>query len=145
MCPLVVNPPPTITAQAGDEVLTPTQLEKLSLFAQLGKKPSFAKLPGTTVLRRFRKGDVIVRQGAAGWTAFYILKGEDVLQLRRAAIGSSPLSYGNLRLKGAMHAVRVSRIALGPCKMRLPHVSKMPSRLPRDCHGGPPRLIYRSI
>src|SRR5262245_33546570 len=84
MPPAVVMPEASLPRQPDDEVLTPAQLEKISLFAQLSRKPSFAKLPGTIVLRRFRAGQEIVRQGAAGWTAFYILKRSDVLELRRA-------------------------------------------------------------
>ena len=78
----VANPTAELPIRADDEILTPSQLERISFFAQLSKKPSFKKLPGTVVLRRFRRGEVIVRQGSAGWTAFYILKSQDVLELR---------------------------------------------------------------
>ena len=33
------------------------------------------------MLRRFKKGDVICRQGEAGWTAFYVLTTEDAFEL----------------------------------------------------------------
>src|SRR6516162_8630196 len=55
---------------------------KMSLFA--GKEKDvryFEKFPGTAVVRRYRKGEVVCRQGEPGWTAFYILTSEDVLQL----------------------------------------------------------------
>ncbi len=63
--------------------LTEEQFLRLSLFAQMKKKPSIDKFPGTLVLRRFRKGEVICQQGEAGWTAFYILTTEDELVLRQ--------------------------------------------------------------
>lgn len=65
----------------GDVLLTDEELLQLSLFAQLKRKPSLDKFPGAMVLRHFRKGDVIYRQGEAGWTAFFILTSDDVLSL----------------------------------------------------------------
>jgi Fe-S-cluster-containing hydrogenase component 2/CRP-like cAMP-binding protein len=58
---------------------------KMSLFA--GLKPDvFEKFPGTGIVRRYRKGEVICRQGDAGWTAFYILSSEDALELIRGTL-----------------------------------------------------------
>jgi Fe-S-cluster-containing hydrogenase component 2/CRP-like cAMP-binding protein len=55
---------------------------KLSLFA--GKEKDvryFEKFPGTAMVRRYRRGEVVCRQGESGWTAFYILTSEDMLRL----------------------------------------------------------------
>jgi len=68
--------------QPGDELLTAEELADLSLFAALKKTPSFARFPGTTVLRKCKAGRVLVRQGESGATAFSILSTEDVIQLR---------------------------------------------------------------
>lgn len=67
----------------GDVRLTDDEFLQLSLFAQLKRKPSLDKFPGAMVLRHFRKGELVFRQGEAGWTAFYILTSEDVLALRK--------------------------------------------------------------
>ena len=67
----------------GDIRLTDDEFLQLSLFAQLKRKPSLDKFPGAMVLRHYRKGELIFRQGEAGWTAFYILTSEDILALRK--------------------------------------------------------------
>src|SRR5438876_12330325 len=64
-----------------DVKVTDEQFLKISLFARLKRKPSLDKFPGAMVLRRYRKGEVIFRQGEAGWTAFYILTSEDLLAI----------------------------------------------------------------
>src|SRR4051794_35880927 len=70
----------------GDELPTPRQLEQVSLFKRLRTPPSFVKYPGAAVLRRYRRGETIVRQGDAGWTAFYLLTTEDMLALRQSQL-----------------------------------------------------------
>lgn len=82
MPPAIVNPEASLEPRPGDELLAQSELEPLSLFANLRKKPSFDKFPGAVVLRRYRRGEVIVRQGEAGWTAFYVLTGSDLVSLR---------------------------------------------------------------
>ena len=42
---------------------------KISLFKQLKASPGVDRLPGTLLLRHFRKDEVICRQGEAGWSA----------------------------------------------------------------------------
>jgi Fe-S-cluster-containing hydrogenase component 2/CRP-like cAMP-binding protein len=59
---------------------------QLSLFAGLTKKPNLERFPGTLIVRRFRKGEEICRQGESGWTAFSILTTEDALPLVRAQL-----------------------------------------------------------
>ena len=53
----------TDTLQIQDELLTADELAELSLLEELKKTPSFARFPGTTVLRKCEKGRVLVRQG----------------------------------------------------------------------------------
>jgi Fe-S-cluster-containing hydrogenase component 2/CRP-like cAMP-binding protein len=55
-----------------------------------GKLPPFSKMnprglernPMSVVLRRYKKGEVICRQGAPGWTAFYLLTAQELLEYR---------------------------------------------------------------
>ena len=74
--------------QAEDELLTAGELAELSLFEELKKTPSFQRFPGTTVLRKCRKGRALVRQGDSGATAFSILSTEDVIELRENQVKS---------------------------------------------------------
>src|SRR6516165_899492 len=67
-----------------DVKLTDEQFLKIGLFAKLKRKPSLDKFPGAMVLRRYRQGEVIFRQGEAGWTAFYTLTSEDLLAIEAA-------------------------------------------------------------
>jgi CRP-like cAMP-binding protein len=73
-----------------DVQLTDEQILKISLFARLKRKPSLDKFPGALVLRRYRKGEAVFRQGEAGWTAFYILTSEDLLAIEGKDKGSQP-------------------------------------------------------
>ncbi|HEX5447560.1 MAG TPA: cyclic nucleotide-binding domain-containing protein [Pirellulales bacterium] len=86
MPPAVVNPEASLESRPGDELLGQAELERLSLFANLRKKPSFDKFPGAVLLRKYRRGEVIVRQGDAGWTAFYVLTTADLVSLREAQL-----------------------------------------------------------
>jgi CRP-like cAMP-binding protein/Fe-S-cluster-containing hydrogenase component 2 len=72
-------PKAELERRSSDVSLTDDQFLKIGLFAQLKRKPSLDKFPGAMVLRRYRKGEVIFRQGEAGWTAFYTLTSEDLL------------------------------------------------------------------
>ncbi len=74
--------------EADDELLTADELARLDLFEELKRQPSFARFPGTTVLRKCRKGRVLVRQGDAGATAYSILTTEDVIELREQQLES---------------------------------------------------------
>ncbi|HVX14185.1 MAG TPA: cyclic nucleotide-binding domain-containing protein [Pirellulales bacterium] len=86
MAPIAANPEASLDVRPGDETLTPAELKSVSLFADLKRAPSFEKFPGALVLRRYARGDAIVRQGEAGWTAFYILTSEDLVTLRRVQL-----------------------------------------------------------
>src|SRR5258707_3903375 len=65
----------TALAAVADAGLTPEELHRLPVFA--GVSGTFLELNrGAIVKRRFRKGDVICREGDFGSTAFYILEGK---------------------------------------------------------------------
>lgn len=89
MAQIIANPEATLAPRPGDETLTPAELKSLSLFADLKKPPSFEKFPGAVVLRRYSAGDTIVRQGEAGWTAFYILTADDLVKIGRAQLAQT--------------------------------------------------------
>lgn len=59
---------------AKGEPLTADQLLEYPLFAEV-QKASLEKYPGAVVLRKFKKGEIICREGEYGSTAFWILKG----------------------------------------------------------------------
>src|SRR5919109_3825741 len=83
-----MNPPATLEPRPDDVPLPLDRFLEISLFAGLKSKPALQKFPGTLALRRVRKGDVICRQGEAGWTAFYPLTGADVLALQDVLLGT---------------------------------------------------------
>ena len=94
MPPIVVKPPASPRPRAGDEELTIAQVEQISLFKELSSTPKLQSLPGTVVLRHYVKGEPICRQGEPGWTAYYILKTEDLLELRRGQLSTASGSGG---------------------------------------------------
>jgi CRP-like cAMP-binding protein len=83
MANVVRNPRAGLEVHDSDIHLSPKQYTKLSLFATLKKPPTLEKFPGALVVRRYRRGEELFRQGEAGWTAFYILPVNDVLLLQQ--------------------------------------------------------------
>lgn len=73
-----------------DVSLSAEKIGQLSLFAGLQRKPNLERFPGSLVLRRYRPGEIICQQGKAGWTAFYLLTSEDVLQVLRHQLPEVP-------------------------------------------------------
>ena len=60
-------------AELSGEPLSPEDLEKIFAFAEIPAKRW--RFPGAIVRRTYRPGDVIVREGDHGTTAFYLLSG----------------------------------------------------------------------
>src|SRR5947209_17049117 len=112
-------PPARLEAGLSDVQYTDELLAKLSLFAQLKRKPTLDKFPGTLVIRRYRPGDVVIRQGEPGWTAFYILTFEDVLELRRSQLQSAPEGPQKQLLQAKLAELAAS-LAQGKDKEREP-------------------------
>ncbi len=75
---LVLNPPVHLEDRDTDILLNGEQLARISLFSKVKRKPKFEETPGAIRLRRIRKGEVLFRQGEAGWTAMYILTAADL-------------------------------------------------------------------
>ena len=86
---LVLNPPAHLDDRDTDILLTSDQLAQISLFAKVKRKPKFDETPGAIKLRFVRKGEILVRQGEAGWTAMYPLKPEDLANLGSALIAGN--------------------------------------------------------
>ena len=97
-----------LESRDSDVRLTDDEFLQLSLFAQLKRKPSLDKFPGAMVLRHYRKGELIFRQGEGGWTAFYILTSEDALQLLEAAPKADLSSRRRQELEGEAAALRAA-------------------------------------
>src|SRR5438552_15494750 len=74
-------PEANLESHPSDAKMTLDQYLKLSLFTQFKSPIKENKWPGAMVVRRYKKGEVICRQGEPGWTAFYILTTEDMYLL----------------------------------------------------------------
>jgi len=81
-----INPTATLLPRPGDEYLGIEALGLISLFASERTQGAVEQSPGTVVLRRYRSGETIVRQGDAGWTAFYILSAAEVVAVRESQL-----------------------------------------------------------
>src|ERR1051326_7859259 len=84
-------------ADRGGEVLSAEQLAAIPDFAGI-RKEIWDKFPGAIARKEYRAGEILMREGGNGTTAFYILSGEIELFLnapmahveaRRARGGSS--------------------------------------------------------
>ena len=75
---LVLNPPVHLEDRDSDMPLSGEQLARISLFSKVKRKPKFEETPGAIRLRRIHRGEVLFRQGEAGWTAMYILTAADL-------------------------------------------------------------------
>ncbi|MDR3638815.1 MAG: 4Fe-4S binding protein [Isosphaeraceae bacterium] len=92
-----INPPVTLEPRDSDVLMPEDLFVKLPPFSRLKRVPSLHKFPGSLRLRRFRKGDVICRQGDAGWTAFAIPTAQDLVEYRDAAERELPKAEDELK------------------------------------------------
>ncbi|MBS0202265.1 MAG: cyclic nucleotide-binding domain-containing protein [Planctomycetes bacterium] len=74
----------------GDTSIGEKELGQFDLFRRMKKSIPIGKFPGSIVLRRYGKGDVIFQQGQAGGTAFYIPTAEDLVRLSALQAGQEP-------------------------------------------------------
>ncbi len=87
---LVLNPPVHLEDRDIDIPLSGEQLARISLFSKVKRKPKFEETPGAIRLRRIRRGEVLFRQGEAGWTAMYILTAGDLATLGPELLTQDP-------------------------------------------------------
>src|SRR5207244_10088125 len=64
-----------IEADLGGEVLTAEQLAAIPDFAGI-RKEIWDKFPGAIARKQYRAGEILMREGENGTTAFYILSGD---------------------------------------------------------------------
>ncbi|MHB1425530.1 MAG: 4Fe-4S binding protein [Gemmataceae bacterium] len=102
---IVMFPPAELERRDSDVHIADERFLQLSLFKRLAKKPTMEKYPGTLALRRFRQGEIICRQGESGWTAFYLLTTEDMLELRKELAAGTPALPS--AAQGDSHGLRV--------------------------------------
>jgi Fe-S-cluster-containing hydrogenase component 2/CRP-like cAMP-binding protein len=69
---------------------------KIPPFSDLKSTAKLANFPGAVILRRFRKGEVICRQGDPGWTAFYIPTSGELEAVREAPRTQLTVAEGDL-------------------------------------------------
>jgi len=143
MPPIVLKPPAAPTPREGDEELTIPQVEQISLFKELSSAPKLQSLPGTVILRRFKPGDVICRQGEPGWTAFYILKAEDLLELRRAQLkeATQPERVAALTASVTIRERQVEQIKTAQNSEELRHAATVHLAVPQPPRGLGRRLV----
>ncbi|MBL9007800.1 MAG: cyclic nucleotide-binding domain-containing protein [Myxococcales bacterium] len=95
--------PQRLPLRQGDSALTLQQLLGLSLFQGLSRRAE-ARLrgkhaQGLAVLRHYRAGEVICRQGEPGWTAYYLLPIADRLWLRESQEAAAEISQARLAVR----------------------------------------------
>jgi CRP-like cAMP-binding protein len=66
-----------LAPRPGDIRLTDEMLGELSLLRTLHRRPALYRFSGSAALRRYRAGEVVVRQGERNGTAFYVLTAAD--------------------------------------------------------------------
>ena len=100
MAKTVVNPTAELPPRPGDVLLSLEQLAVLSVFASAKKAPSFAKFPGSYVLRHFEAREAICHQGQPGQSAYYMLSADDLAALS----GSSAEGVADLAAVQRLHS-----------------------------------------
>src|SRR5438067_13924050 len=75
-----------LAADLGGEVLSAEQMAAIPDFAAI-RKEVWDKFPGAIARKQYRAGEIIMREGEYGTTAFYILSGSIELFI------NSPLSH----------------------------------------------------
>src|SRR5437773_1723710 len=117
-----VNPEARLESRPSDVRMSLEQYLQISLFDQLKNKIKENKWPGAMVVRRYRKGEVVCRQGEPGWTAFYILTSEDMykLELSQLQTASSTAERNEIQSEITTVGQRLSLLRTGgdPEKLR---------------------------
>ncbi len=95
-----VYPEANLVPDADDEWISSEELAQIELFGALKRKIKVEEAPGSLLLRRFRAGEVICRQGEPGNSAFYLVPAADMVRLRRFQLSdaSRPVTDERRRL-----------------------------------------------
>jgi Fe-S-cluster-containing hydrogenase component 2 len=96
--------PADLPKRDSDVELPADDLLRLSFFARLsdGAKDKLRLFPGYMRLRRYRRGEVICRQGDEDCTAFFILRDIDLLQLKSALSGQAEATRENQGMRSLL-------------------------------------------
>src|SRR5262249_54019074 len=108
-------PEASLEPHPSDVKMTLDQYLKLSLFTQFKSPIKENKWPGAMVVRRYKKGEVVCRQGEPGWTAFYILTTEDMylLGLSQLRAAKSADEQSSVQSEVTMIGQRLSMLRTG--------------------------------
>ncbi len=132
--------PGELESRPDDELLTPEELLSISIFE--GVKPTnLERFPGVVRLRRYKAGETVCKQGAAGWTAFYILTSEDFLAMREKQGRLSAEQLEPLRKRVAQLGASADRSLRAKARVFLTLPSR-PSKQ-REAHGLLTRTVNR--
>ncbi len=97
----------------GDVELTAVDLRRTPLMADATssarRRLESRTAKGGMVARRYAAGDVVVKQGEPGWTAFYVLTDEDVANLGLGEGGDRPTSNETVRPTQSFDALIVQQ------------------------------------
>jgi CRP-like cAMP-binding protein len=85
-----------LPADLGGDQLTPEELAAIPDFASI-PKDKWVRFPGAIARKQFRAGEILIREGEYGTTAFYVLSGTIELYINNpvAHVKSSRRSAGN--------------------------------------------------
>ncbi len=76
-------PEANLVPDDNDELIGSDELAQITLFGALRRgKIKVEEAPGSVILRRFLRGEIVCRQGEPGHSAFYLVPTEDMLKLR---------------------------------------------------------------
>jgi Fe-S-cluster-containing hydrogenase component 2/CRP-like cAMP-binding protein len=89
-----------------DLVLQHAQRLGIRFFARMKTPPKVGDYPGTLRLRFFGKGEVICRQGDAGWSAFYALPDAEALEVLRLRLQEPLDATGRERLQAEVNRLQ---------------------------------------
>src|SRR5690348_9847451 len=82
-----------LAADLGGDVLSADELSSIPDFSGI-RKEIWDKFPGAIARKRYRPGEILMREGENGTTAFYILEGTIELYL------NNPLSHVESKRRG---------------------------------------------
>src|ERR1043166_2616901 len=87
-----------VAADLGGDFLTPDELAAIPDFSGI-RKEIWDKFPGAIARKRYRPGEILMREGENGTTAFYILEGTIELYL------NNPISHVEAKRNGGWRKI----------------------------------------
>src|SRR2546430_9353929 len=94
--PRLLNLTAELIPRASDVGIPDQLLPKIPPFSALKAMTRLGNFPGAVILRRFRAGEVICRQGDPGWTAFYIPTSAELAAIRESPATQSAVARDEL-------------------------------------------------